>query len=37
MVAQRVVERQIHRGFGETLEVARGEEPGLTTAQPREY
>jgi NAD(P)-dependent dehydrogenase (short-subunit alcohol dehydrogenase family) len=37
MLAQRVVERQIHPGFGETLEVARGEEPELTTAQPREH
>jgi NAD(P)-dependent dehydrogenase (short-subunit alcohol dehydrogenase family) len=36
MLAQRVVERQIKPGLGETLEVARGEEPELTTAQPRE-
>lgn len=34
MLAQRIVERQLGDEFGETLEVARGEQPPLTTAQP---
>ena len=34
MVAQRVVELQVRRGMGKTLEIARGERPGLTTPQP---
>jgi hypothetical protein len=34
MLAQRLVERQVRRGLGETLQVARGEQPGLTTSQP---
>jgi hypothetical protein len=34
MFAQRLVELQVRRGLGETLEIARGEQPGLTTPQP---
>lgn len=34
MLAQRLVELQVRRGMGETLEVARGERPSLTTPQP---
>ena len=37
MLAQRVVERKVRSGFGKTLEVARGEEADLTTAQPRDH
>jgi NAD(P)-dependent dehydrogenase (short-subunit alcohol dehydrogenase family) len=34
MIAQRLVELQVRRGMAETLEVARGERPPLTTPQP---
>ena len=34
MLAQRLVELQVHRGLGETLEIARGERSPLTTSQP---
>jgi NAD(P)-dependent dehydrogenase (short-subunit alcohol dehydrogenase family) len=34
MIAQRLVELQVRRGMGKTLEVARGERPPLTTPQP---
>ena len=34
MAVQRVVELGTRRGLRETLEVARGEHPPLTTAQP---
>lgn len=34
MIAQRVVELEVRRGFAETLEIARGEEAPLTTPQP---
>jgi len=34
MLAQRLVELQARRGLAKTLEIARGEEPPLTTAQP---
>ena len=34
MLAQRLVELQVRRGLAETLRIARGEQPGLTTPQP---
>jgi hypothetical protein len=34
MLVQRAVELQVRRGMAETLEVARGEQPPLTTRQP---
>lgn len=34
MFAQRLVELQVRRGLGETLEIARSERPPLTTPQP---
>lgn len=34
MVVQRVLELQARRGLAETLEIARGERPGMTTEQP---
>ena len=34
-VLQRVIELQARRGLGKTLEIARGEEPELTTPQPQ--
>jgi len=34
VLAQRLVELQARRGLAKTLEIARGEEPPLTTAQP---
>ncbi len=34
MFAQRVIELVVARGLGETLEIARGERPPLTTSQP---
>jgi NAD(P)-dependent dehydrogenase (short-subunit alcohol dehydrogenase family) len=34
MLAQRLIELQVRRGLGETLEIARGERPQLTTPQP---
>ncbi len=34
MVAQRLVELQLRRGLGKTLDVARAERPALTTEQP---
>jgi len=34
MLAQRLVELQARRGLAKTLEIARGEDPPLTTAQP---
>jgi NAD(P)-dependent dehydrogenase (short-subunit alcohol dehydrogenase family) len=35
MLAQRVIELVVHRGLGETLQVARTEHPELTTPQPQ--
>ncbi len=35
MVAQRVVELAVRRGLGRTMEIARDEQPPLTTPQPR--
>jgi hypothetical protein len=34
MLAQRLVELQLRRGFGKTLEIARREQAPLTTTQP---
>ena len=34
MLAQRVVETQTRRGFGKTMDIARAEQPPLTTPQP---
>ncbi len=34
MLAQRMVELPLRRGFGKTLEIARGEQSSLTTPQP---
>ena len=34
MLVQRLVELQVRRGLGETLEIARSEQPDLTTPQP---
>jgi NAD(P)-dependent dehydrogenase (short-subunit alcohol dehydrogenase family) len=34
MVVQRAVELQVRRGLGKTLDIARGEQPPLTTSQP---
>lgn len=34
-IVQRVVELQARRGLAKTLEIARGERPGMTTEQPR--
>lgn len=34
MAVQRLVELQVRRGLGETMEIARGERPPLTTPQP---
>ncbi len=34
MIAQRMVELQVRRGMAQTLDIARGERPPLTTPQP---
>jgi NAD(P)-dependent dehydrogenase (short-subunit alcohol dehydrogenase family) len=34
MLVQRIVETQTRRGFGKTMDIARGEHPSLTTVQP---
>jgi hypothetical protein len=36
MVAQRIVERQVHPIIGEAMDLARQERPPLTTPQPEE-